>query len=566
MRLVRMSKTYGRRRRRSVLAAPALSLFAMISLAAGAAIAQDSSDTVDSSLRGPIDQNRPDLNKSTEPGESLPVDVSNDTDAFDPEQLKLSRPELSGLITISDRLSPLNLDASAPSMVSLDDVLKTCLERNLDIGIASTDRSTQGWKYLASMGRFLPVAKLAYSYNYLKGTLNLPIGQSPDPLHFNNPFILSSAGFTYYGYRGGSVLFGALKERNMYRASREGEKQTIDDALRETYEKYYRLLLEESVLRIRIKAVEVSEEQVRLNRELFEAGSATQLDVMQAETQLSRDRQNLIDQQVKRRQVAIELADFLNLPQDLDLMPDSLALRKCELVDERSDIGKLIGKAMAARPILKQREQERLAARKEIVIASAPLQPSLKMDGNVYGIGETLSRQTKTVVASIPVVSPTGSVGSVPQVRRVNRQISALYQLGVSVNWNFDGLGTSDMALTQAARVNARAAQLKQTKEVNRVINQVRQSFLNILRTDRQIEEALTQLRAAREEIKLARLRYENGLGKNIDILKAQQDYTDALIRKATAIVEYNIAQAGLLRDTGIISVSSLTTRSPLKL
>ncbi|MBZ0189999.1 MAG: TolC family protein, partial [Candidatus Obscuribacterales bacterium] len=320
------------------------------------------------SLRGPIDLSPVDVNSQ------VPVDIANDTDAFDPEQLMLSRPELKGLITISDKLNPLNLDASAPTMVSLEDVLKTCLERNLDISIAGTSRSTQGWRYAGSIGKFLPDVKLSYNYNYLKGTLNLPIGPSPDPLRFNNPFILTSAGLTYFGYRGGSVLFGALKERNNYKALQHGEKQTIDDALRETFERYYRLLLEESVLRIRIKAVEVSQEQVRLNKELFKAGSATQLDVMQAETQLSRDRQELIDQQVKRRQVAIELSDFLNLPQGLDLMPVSLALGKRRLVDENSDIGQLIAKAMSNRPLLKQAEEQRLAARKQIVIATAPLQ------------------------------------------------------------------------------------------------------------------------------------------------------------------------------------------------
>lgn len=514
-------------------------------------------------LRGPIDLNKPKL-ETPKVGEV--TDLANDTDTFDPKQIRLSRPELSGLITITDKLNPFNLDAKEPTKVSLEEILRTCIAKNLDIGIAKEKRSNQGWMYTASLSKFLPDINLSYSYNGLKGTANLPIGPNPDPLRFNNPFILTSAGFTYFGYRGGSTLFGALKERNNYRASKHGEKQTIDNALNQAYSLYYRLLLEESILRIRVKAVEVSKEQVKLNKELFEAGSATQLDVMQADTQLSEDRQELIEQQIKRRQVAIDLCDFLNVRQDQDLIPKELWLRKKRLIDEQASIGLLVARALTTRPILKQRNEEYRAAKKQIVVAQAPLHPVVKLDGNVFGIGETLSRQTRTVVASTPVVTPGGGVTNVLAPRSVNRQISALYQIGLSVNWKFGSLGAKDLAMTQAARVNARQALLKQKKEVNSVISQVRQSYLNILRTDRQIEEALAQLRAAKEEIKLARLRYENGLGKNIDILRAQRDYTNALIRKATAIVEYNIAQANLLKDIGYISTASLTANIPSKL
>ena len=260
------------------------------------------------------------------------------------------------------------------------------------------------------------------------------------------------------------------------------------------------------------------------------------------------------------------MSDFLNIPQDEDLIPKDNYLDKRVIVDGDTKIGLLVGKALTTRPILKQRNEEYRAAKKEIVVAQAPLHPQVKLDGNVYGIGETLSRQYRTVIASTPVVTPGGAVTNVTAPRTVNRQISALYQLGLSVNWNFGALGTRDLANTQAARLKAREAMLTQQKEVNTVINQVRKSFLNVLRTDRQIEEALAQLRAAKEEIKLARLRYENGLGKNIDILRAQRDYTNALIRKATAIVDYNIAQSNLLRDMGTIDVATLTAKAPFKL
>ncbi len=482
--------------------------------------------------------------------------LADEINVFDPKAIKLKRPELNGLVTIDKSLNPFNLDAQTPKPVSLKDVLYTAIERNLDIGIADTEKTASKWDYRKALSGFLPSASLAYNYNYLNGALNLPIA-SPEGIRFNNPFILTSAGINYGLYRGGRTVFGALQARNNYRASGHKKDATVNDVLTGAYEKYYKLILSESVLRIRIQAVKVSEENLKITGARFDAGSATRLDVMQARTQLSSDRQKLIDQQIDRRQSAIELAEFLNVEQDLDLLPEDLELKKKELVSQKSRVQGLLVKALSTRPELKLKEELRLAARKEIVKKAAPLQPDVNFSTSVFGIGETLSNSKKTVTVQ-------GVSG--PVSRSVSRQIKPLLVVGLGVNWKFDGMGMKDISSIQKSRYEARKANLNLTKEVNQVVRQVRGSYLNVLRADRQIDEALIRLHSSKEEINLARLRYENGLGKNIDVLRAQSDYTSALIRKATALVNYNIAQGQLVRDLGVTSVASLTSDLSIKL
>ena len=278
---------------------------------------------------------------------------------------------------------------------------------------------------------------------------------------------------------------------------------------------------------------------------------------MQARTQLSTDRQKLIDQQIDRRQAAISLAEFLNVEQGRDLLPQDLELKKRELVSQKSKVQGMLVKALSTRPELKLKEELRLAARKEIVKKTAPLQPDVNFSTSVYGIGETLSNSRKTVT-----VQGVNGVTS----RSVSRQIKPLLVVGLGVNWKFDGMGMKDLSSIQKARYQARKANLDLTKQVNAVVKQVRGSYLNVLRADRQIEEALIRLHSSKEEINLARLRYENGLGKNIDVLRAQSDYTSALIRKVTALVNYNVAQGRLVRDLGLTSVASLTSSPGIKL
>ncbi len=74
--------------------------------------------------------------------------------------------------------------------------------------------------------------------------------------------------------------------------------------------------------------------------------------------------------------------------------------------------------------------------------------------------------------------------------------------------------------------------------------------------------EAVEFVRTNQQRVQL---RFQYGLGKNIDVLKAQQDYTSALIAKAQALKNFDVAQAQLLHDIGIISITTLTARTPFE-
>lgn len=486
------------------------------------------------------------------------VDDLSGGDDLNPERIKVTKPALSALITIDRRVDPSLLDAASTVPMNLNDVVQSTLRNNLDIGISTFNERAKKASMYSSMGKFLPDIALSYQWNYLKGKANVPFGSTAEPLSFNNPFILTSAGFKYYGYRGGSVLFGALQSRNNYRAASHARKATISDGLQQAAKYYYDLLLQEAILQIRVKAVETSVAQLALNKDLKEGGLATNLDVLQAETQLSQDRQNLIDQQVARRNAAIVLAEFINANQDVDIISSENIIQKIRIVADDAKAGRLLQLAIDNRPELKRYDELRLAAKKQIVINAAKLQPSFAFSGNVLGIGETLGKQTELVPITLAGIT-SGSGGAALR----NRQITALYTIGVNVNWNFEGLGTVDAANTYAAKMTARQALLEQQRELNKVISEVRRSYLNTLKTDRKIEEAVAQVRSANEELRLAQLRFQNGVGRNIDVLKAQQDYTSSLIEKARAIVNFNTAQIDLLHDTGLISSSTLAAKTP---
>ncbi len=474
------------------------------------------------------------------------------------EQIVIKKPKLEALVSVSRRLSPYALDSDKSQGISLLDVLKTTVARNLDISIANLDTRIGKSNFWGATGQFLPDINMSYNYQYLKGKAGIPLGNTGvGPVNFDTPFIIASAGVTYHVYRGGSILYGALQKSNLYKAAKYAQRTTISDALLNTTRLYYDLVLNEALLQIRIRAVEVSKEQLQVSQNLVQSGRGTNLDLFQSETQLSSDTQNLIDQQVARRVSAIKLSDFLNVDQGVDLIPVDDVIATKRLMSDNITVPHLVGLAVANRPELKDRNEQALAAKKQQVIASAPLQPKVDFAGNSYGIGETLSKSTTTEL----IFNPNGN-GQV-LTEHGQRQLANLYTIGVSATWKFGALGTTDVANIYTARLQARQAYLKLDRERNLVIDQARQAYLFSLSAARKLEEANKQVRSATEELRLSRLRFENGLSKNIDVLKAQQDYTNALIIKAQAIINYNIAQAQLVHDVGLTSVDTLTRALP---
>ncbi len=211
-----------------------------------------------------------------------------------------------------------------------------------------------------------------------------------------------------------------------------------------------------------------------------------------------------------------------------DLTARDHIVKKIRLLSDRYKIEDLVRLAVENRPELKQYEELRLAAKRAIPVAGAALQPTFAFNGNIYGIGPGISH------------------------------VQALYLLGLNFQWNLEGMGTVAYSNVQSARMQARQALLQENKELVTVIDQVRSTFLQSLDAERKIEETSNEVASTLEELRLARLRYQHGLGNNIDIFVAQRDYTQALINKAQAIINFNIQQSQLVHDVGLVSMDNL--------
>lgn len=490
------------------------------------------------------------------------------------DKVFVKAPMLSALITLNDKLSPYQLDSRTANEISLADVLQTAFTRNLDIRIAGADAQTKHWLYRSTLGGFLPNLINEVSYQYINGTYVSPVGLA---IPIKNPYLTMNSELQWYVFKGGGILFAAKQAQHQYKASSFGLKGTINDVLQDAAKLYYNLVLNDALLQIRVKAVEVSRALLIVNQDQFDNGVNTQLDVLQAKYQLSEDRQKLIKQQVARRQAAINLATAINIDQGIDLSPKDRLINKLRLVDASLAPADLLQIALDNRPELKRYDQLRLAAKDAIKVARSTLFPTVAGNGQIIGSGTRLKNlSSNNSSAATPLSASGAGIGSITSASSLpisgssssgarSWSTRSLMQIGVDMQWNLGGLAWTELAQIQAARSEARKAQYEFMRSLMKIQGEVRDAYLSSLRAEQLIVETNDAVSYAEEGLRLAEVRFKEGVGTYLDVITQQRNYTTSLIDKANAIIDFNTAQVVLVHALGRPSVQTLTSSIPLR-
>jgi outer membrane protein TolC len=475
----------------------------------------------------------------TPAGQPGAISVENNSEQY----IQLERPPLTALISVNRNLNPFGLDSSYRQRVGLRDVLIAASGENLTILSTFANLQAQTWFYRNALTDYLPTINLGFNEVGLNSIAAIPIlstavvpNSGTGPINalatqtvIKTPLTVLNSGFTWKPIQGGRLLFTALYQKNQVRAFKAQLKANIGDVLVNVTNDYQDLIYNEALLQIRTAAMETSAEQVRQNTSLENSGLATNLDVLQAKTQVSKDRQNLVEQQRLRRAASIKLAHDLNLNLGQDLLPTESILRKVRLISPDLTINQLLTIAIDNRSELKRYEELRLAAKKQIMIARSDMLPTVSLGGNIIGLQSNIGRMNPT------------------------------YVLNFGITWKFDGLGMKSLTSAEAFRWQARRAMLDANQQFLDVMEQVRNAYNQTLTSEQAIDESTTEVISAEEELRLARMRLDNGLGTNLDVLTAQRDLTQARLDKALALINFNKAQAQLLHDIGLCTIDNLS-------
>lgn len=447
---------------------------------------------------------------------------------LDMERLQLHSP------VFKESFKPIRLEIQFDQPITLEEALHYAVDNNLPIKISRENMNYQGYVLYSQIANALPNFSMSYNLTKTK-ILNE---------HVSSLARVFLPRVSYPVFQGGSVIFSILGQYCRAKGWRQAYIASINDAMLDVYQKYNNLLLARVLLQIRAKAVEVSEEQLKVNQSAERVGTGTRFAVMQSETQLAADSQALLQQEVAVRQAALALNFSLNCPMAINLVPAEPTITEQPLFKAQANIGELVGIALHHRPDLREYELFKFAAARNVQVASAPLYPQLTFFTQYSYTNTTTSRH----VVAEGTTAGAGVFGGLFET----------YQQGMGLTWNLNGLGLVSTANIAAAQCLNRQSGIQANQELQTVLQQVRSSYLGWRSAREQIDNAAHGVESSGEELRLAGIRLHAGVGTNLELIQAQRDYVTALTTQAQAIVGSNLAQAQLLHDTGIISMDTL--------
>lgn len=464
----------------------------------------------------------------TEPPDSDAKHNVNKT--LDMEKLRLHSP------VFKTSFEPVRLEIQFDAPITLGEALRYAVDNNLPIKISRENKNYQGYVFYSQVANALP--NFSMSYNLTRTNI-----LNEDASALARVFLPR---VSYPVFQGGSVLFSILGQYCRAKGWNKAYMASINDAMLDVYQKYNNLLLARVLLQIRAKAVEVSEEQLKVNQVAERAGTGTRFAVMQSETQLATDRQALLQQEVAVRQAALALNFSLNYPMAVNLVPVEETITEQPLFKARANISELVGLSLHNRPELREYELFKFAAARNVQVASAPLYPQATFFTQ-YSYTNTTS-EVHGLPASGGSAAGAGVFGGLFET----------YQQGFGLVWSLNGMGLVSVANIAAAQSLNRQASIQANQELQTVLQQVRSSYLSWRSAREQIDNAAHGVDSSAEELRIAGMRLREGVGTNLELIQAQRDYINALSTQAQAIVGSNLAQAQLLHDTGVISGETL--------
>jgi outer membrane protein len=493
----------------------------------------------------------------------------------DENHVNVRPPLLSALISLDQRMSPVQIDATSSTEVNLHDVLVMAMDNNLPIKISSTESDISKWGYKAALTKFLPNLSNEVAWEYLSGAYASPAGLA---IPIRNPYFSSKNSIQQYLFKGGSIIHGAKAAKDTYKATRFALAGTTNDVLLNGSKLYYDLVLNDVLLQIRIKAVEVAQALVVVNEDQFANGANTKLDVLQAKYQLSDDRQKLIAQQIARRQSAVNLAAALNTDTGVDLLLKERTVGKVRLVDNRLMPGDLLRIAIENRPDLKRFEQLRLAALQAIKVAKATLLPQVTANGTAIGtstrVVNTNTSSNSNSAQSTPISVGSSGVGAIADASgfpltgnsNASKKLTgrSLFEVAFDLQYNLGGLGLYEWSQIQEAKLNARRVSLEEQQAMQKVYKEVRDAFLGSISAENLIVETTAAVAYAEESLRLAEVRFKEGVGTYLEVLTAERNYEAALVNKAQSLIQFNVSQVQLLYAIGRISVTTAVGSAPV--
>lgn len=289
--------------------------------------------------------------------------------------------------------------------------------------------------------------------------------------------------------------------------------------------RYYDLQQADENVRIQQSAVRNAQASLRDAQALEQAGVGTRFDVLTSQVQVAQSTQDLANafsqQRISRRQ----LGTLISLPESVIITAaDPVEIAGLwNLTQEQS-----IVQAYKNRAELEQNLAQRNIQQQQRRIALSQLGPQINLTA-AYDPGLSLSGNNNG-----------NSLGG-------NQDFTDSYTLAANLTLNLYDGGAA-RARARQAEAGIAIAEANFANQRNQVRLEVEQAYSQLQSNFENIQTASVALEQAREALRLARLRFQAGVGTQTEVIDSENRLTQAEGARVNAILSYNRALAQLQR------------------
>ena len=319
--------------------------------------------------------------------------------------------------------------------------------------------------------------------------------------------------------------------RDRFERARDSYLIALRDLRLNSATAYFNLQEADEGVRIGQASVQASLVSLRDARARYNAGVNTKLEVLEAETQLARDR-NLLTTRLGEQSVSCRrVASLLDLPQDVT--PTA---------------------ATPARPLgLWEPSLE------ESIVAAYNYREEL--DQLILDISINNSQANASLAAVQPVLSFVNSTTTTRTQGQTGQTSNDIDMGDFTYGFQNSTALTATWRLFDGGRARAEYRRSKQAADESRfnfadtrdqIRLEVEESFIGLRTAIQSIETTSSEVVSSRESLRLSQLRVQAGVSTQREVVNNQRDLTNAELRYAGAIREYNTNLAQLRRRTGL--------------
>ena len=301
----------------------------------------------------------------------------------------------------------------------------------------------------------------------------------------------------------------------------------------DTAETYYNLQNSDGQVAIRQASVRNAQQSLRDAEALERAGVGTRFAVLQAQSNVANEVQQLSVARRDQRVAQRRLAEILNISQSANLT----AADPVEQAGSwRLSLEESIVQAFKNRPELEQQLVQRDISKEQRRSIRAGRLPQVNLTGTYNFLGQTSDDPNP--------FSTRGWAGG--------------YALQANLTWNlFDGGATNARVKQRDADISIAESRFGQLR--NQVRREVEQAYFGLESSFENIETSEAGVLQSREALRLARLRFQAGVGTQTDVIQAETDLTRAERNRLSAIVTYNLGLSSLQRAVSNLPTNNLS-------